>query len=146
MVDNSYEKETEINQINQDDKLDQKGFWRKVKRFAQMAGQQVLEKALILYYVYQSDQIQKRYKVMIVGALGYFITTLDAVPDIMPMVGFADDLGILMAIAGAVASWVSPDIQQKVDDKLAQLFSKESNDQQNNETLEIDEGSKLERK
>tara|TARA_Y100001956_G_scaffold81174_1_gene98042 strand:+ start:738 stop:989 length:252 start_codon:yes stop_codon:yes gene_type:complete len=83
---------------------------------------------------------------MIVGALGYFITTLDAVPDIMPMVGFADDLGILMAIAGAVASWVSPDIQQKVDDKLAQLFSKESNDQQNNETLEIDEGSKLERK
>tara|TARA_Y100001956_G_scaffold81174_1_gene98041 strand:+ start:549 stop:710 length:162 start_codon:yes stop_codon:yes gene_type:complete len=53
MVDNSYEKETEINQINQDDKLDQKGFWRKVKRFAQMAGQQVLEKALILYYVYQ---------------------------------------------------------------------------------------------
>lgn len=97
-------------------------FWKKLSRFAQRAGREVLEKALILFYVSQSDHVPKRVKVMIVGALGYFISTIDAIPDITPMIGFADDLGILVAAVGAIAAWINPSIQAKVERKLKEYF------------------------
>lgn len=38
---------------------------------------------------------------LIVGALVYFISPIDAVPDLLPVVGYSDDLVVL---AGAVAA------------------------------------------
>jgi len=101
-----------------------KRFWRKLARFAAKAGQHVLEKALVLYYVSQSDHLPTRIKAIIFAGLGYFISTIDAIPDFTPLIGFTDDLGVLVAVVGIVASWISPDIQKKVDSKLSQYFSK----------------------
>ena len=45
-------------------------------------------------------------KATIVGALGYFITPLDAIVDLTPVVGYADDLGVLALAIAAVATYV----------------------------------------
>lgn len=97
-------------------------FWRKIGRFGKRAGREVLEKALMLFYVAKSDQVPKRLKAVVVGALAYFISTIDAIPDITPLLGFTDDLGILVAAAGAVAAWIDPEIQAKVEKKLQEFF------------------------
>ncbi len=104
------------------------GFWEKVLRYAKVAGKEVIEKALVLFYVSKSSKTPLWAKTMIAGALGYFITTLDAVPDLVPMVGFADDIGILTAVAALIAKKVSPDVQDKVDSKLEEWFDNESPD------------------
>ena len=103
-----------------------KKFWQKLLHYSKKAGKEVLEKALLLYYVAQSDHVPKSVKALIFGALGYFMSTLDGIPDITPMIGFVDDLGIMAAVLALVASKINPDIQQKVDEKLARFFENEA--------------------
>ena len=50
------------------------------------AGKEVIEKALILYYCLQDDDTPAWAKTTIIGALGYFISPIDAIPDLVPVV------------------------------------------------------------
>ena len=73
-------------------------FWGKVKKYGKKVGSETLEKVLILYYVGIDPLTPAWAKSVIAGALGYFIFPLDAIPDITPVVGYADDLGVLVAV------------------------------------------------
>ena len=97
-------------------------FWSKVKKFALAAGREVIEKALILYYSLGEPDVPKWAKGTIVAALGYFIFPADAIPDITPVVGYADDLGVLVAALAAVAAHVTPEAKRLAAEKLKILF------------------------
>jgi len=99
-------------------------FWEKVKTFALVAGKEVIEKALQLYYTMQAPATPLWAKTVIIGALGYFISPVDAIPDIIPVVGYADDLGVLVAAIATVGTYITDDIKAKAADKLAEWFGK----------------------
>lgn len=101
-------------------------FWHKVVRYAKVAGKEVIEKALLLYYVAISEHTPLWAKALIWSALGYFINSFDAVPDFTPMVGFADDLGILALVIAAIAKYVSPQVKERADNKVKEWFGAES--------------------
>ena len=82
-------------------------FWDKLKNFAKQAGREVVEKALILYYVGIDSNTPAWAKGVIGAALGYFIFPLDAIPDLAPFVGYADDLGAIAVALAAVASCIT---------------------------------------
>lgn len=79
------------------------GFWDKVIHFAKTAGKDVIEKALWLYYAAENPQTPTWAKTVIYGALGYFIFSIDAIPDLTPVVGYADDLGVLASAIATVS-------------------------------------------
>ncbi|MED5500008.1 MAG: DUF1232 domain-containing protein, partial [Pseudomonadota bacterium] len=56
-------------------------FWRKLTRFGKRAGREVVLKALQLYFVLKRPDVPLWAKSTIIGALGYFISPLDAIPD-----------------------------------------------------------------
>ena len=89
------------------------GFQQKLRRFAVKAGRQVVEQALTLYYAMQSPATPKWAKAVIVGALGYFILPLDAIPDLIPGVGFTDDFATLAAAIATVARYVTDEHRRK---------------------------------
>ncbi len=91
----------------------EKGFWDKVRGFASKAGREVLERALQLYFAAQDPKTPGWARTVIYGALGYFIITPDAVPDITPVVGFTDDLGVLAAAIATVAMHITPEVRQR---------------------------------
>lgn len=97
-------------------------FWRKLKRFAASAGREVVEKALQLYYALQSPATPKWAKTVIIGALAYFILPADAIPDILPGVGYADDLGAIAAALSTVHAFITPDMRATAKSKVEQLF------------------------
>jgi uncharacterized membrane protein YkvA (DUF1232 family) len=97
-------------------------FWDKIKNFAKVAGQEVIGKALQLYYALQDSNTPAWAKAVIISALGYFISPIDAVPDITPLVGYADDAGVLTAALATVASYITDDIKQKAKAKLKEWF------------------------
>lgn len=97
-------------------------FWDKTKQFAGLAGKEVIEKALQLFYAAQAPSTPAWAKTAIYGALGYFISPLDAIPDLTPVVGFADDLGVLVAAIATVAIHITPAVKQQASDKLKQWF------------------------
>ena len=99
-----------------------KSFWKKVQRFAGAAGKEVVSKALVLYYCYSDPATPKWIKGIIVGALGYFIAPLDAIPDAIPVVGFADDLGALAAAAAVVMAHINKSHSEAAKKKLAEWF------------------------
>ena len=45
-------------------------------------------------------------KLKIVGAIGYVITTIDAVPDIIPVLGFGDDIGVVAYVIGKLGKLI----------------------------------------
>ena len=98
------------------------GFWGKLKKYAQKAGREVIEKALWLYYGAQDPKTPAWAKTVMISALGYFILPLDAIPDLAPMVGYTDDLGVLAAAIGTVALHISDDTKAKAQEKLDVWF------------------------
>lgn len=97
-------------------------FWSKVKGFASVAGQGVLEPALKLYYAAQDGDTPVWAKAIIVSALGYFISPIDAIPDVTPVVGFADDLGVLVAAVAAVAAHIKSEHVDRARETLRNWF------------------------
>lgn len=112
MSDNSYEKA-----YSEDD------FWSKVKKYAKVAGESVLEPALKMYYAAMDSDTPVWAKGIIFAALGYFISPIDAIPDITPVIGYTDDLGVLVAALAAVASHIKEEHTAKAKETLKQWFS-----------------------
>ena len=77
-------------------------FWKKVTDVAQTAGREAVEGGLKLYYCADDPNTPGWAKGVIAAALGYFIFPLDAIPDILPFVGYADDLGAIVAATAAL--------------------------------------------
>jgi uncharacterized membrane protein YkvA (DUF1232 family) len=98
------------------------GFWDKLKKYAKLAGTEVVEKALLLYYAMQEEKAPAWAKATIAGALGYFIVPLDAIADLTPAVGYADDLGVLALAVAAVATYINEDVRRKTAEKMHNWF------------------------
>lgn len=96
--------------------------WMKLARHALAAGERVIELALQLYYAAESPQTPKWARAVVYGALGYFILPADAVPDVLPLAGYADDLSVLAAAAATIAMRITPEIRARARATMAQWF------------------------
>ncbi len=97
-------------------------FVEKISHIAKRAGAKLIYAALILFYTLSSDRVSIKDKALIIGALGYLISPLDAVPDAIPIAGLTDDLGVLIFVLQKVWTDVDDDIKQKAKDKLSTWF------------------------
>ncbi|MEL3973310.1 YkvA family protein [Rossellomorea oryzaecorticis] len=107
-------------------------FWNKLKKFGVKAGHSVVYTALLLYFVLQKPDVPKKAKMVIIGALGYFILPTDLIPDFAVGVGFTDDLGALGVALLQVAMYIDDDVKAKAKAKLRDWFG------DNVDTSEID--------
>lgn len=103
----------------------EQGFRKKLKKYALTAGREVVEKALLLFYAAQEEKAPKWAKATIAGALGYFIVPLDAIADITPAVGYADDLGVLVLAIAAVTRYINDDVRAKTAARMQAWFGTE---------------------
>jgi uncharacterized membrane protein YkvA (DUF1232 family) len=101
-------------------------FFDKLVTYAKVAGAEVVERALQLYFALQATSTPKWAKITIIGALGYFITPLDAIPDFIPVVGYSDDLGVLALALARVAMCITPEIKAMARAKMKDWFEGES--------------------
>ncbi len=107
-------------------------FWEKVKKYAKKAGSSVIYAVLLLYFTLQKDDVPVTAKATIAAALGYFIFPLDLIPDLTPIIGYADDLGALGIALVQVAMYIDQDIKDQAKEKLKDWFG------DNIDTEEID--------
>lgn len=97
-------------------------FWNKVKKTALNAGKELIEKALILYYTWEDKDTPMWAKTTIIGALGYFISPIDAVPDIVPMIGYGDDLSVIALALTAVGASIKKQHKDAAKTKTDEIF------------------------
>ena len=80
--------------------IEDRRFWRKLRR---AAGHFPLTAELVAgYYAMRDKETPWRHKLILAGAIAYFILPVDAVPDFILPMGYADDAAALLAALGAV--------------------------------------------
>jgi uncharacterized membrane protein YkvA (DUF1232 family) len=83
----------------------EENFWNKVEKVGKKLSFTKDVKALFNYF---SDKSIPWYrKSIVVGALVYFIMPIDSIPDLAPLVGYLDDLGVITAVIKYLGSELS---------------------------------------
>lgn len=100
----------------------EESLWKKIKKFSKTAGATVVYAVLLLFYVMKSKDVTVKTKVSIAAALGYFILPTDAIFDLAPLVGYTDDLGVLIFALSQVSSNITPEIREQARSKLSEWF------------------------
>lgn len=113
--------------INKDSKeyskeYSESSLFDKILKVAKKAGINVIYAALILFYTLQKATTPGWAKTAIIGALGYFISPLDVIPDLTPIAGYSDDLGVLALALATVAMFIDDEVKNKAKDKLRDWF------------------------
>jgi uncharacterized membrane protein YkvA (DUF1232 family) len=100
----------------------EKSLWEKLKKFSKAAGAKVVYAVLLLFYVMNDKKVKIKTKLSIAAALGYFIIPTDAIFDLTPLIGYSDDLGVLLFALSQVSSNITPETEQKARQKLNEWF------------------------
>ncbi|MEN8192197.1 MAG: YkvA family protein [Bacteroidota bacterium] len=103
---------TTFEEINSEEKVKEateiveEKLWIKLEK----AGSKIsFAKDLIALYKYLVDNaVSWHRKAIVVGALIYFIVPIDAIPDLAPLFGYMDDLGVIMATLKFLGSELIP--------------------------------------
>jgi len=96
--------------------------WQKIREFSKSAGATVVYAVLLLYYVMKDKNVSFKTKLSIAAALGYFILPTDAIFDLTPLIGYSDDLGVLLFALTQVSANITPEIREKARRKLSEWF------------------------
>jgi uncharacterized membrane protein YkvA (DUF1232 family) len=95
-------------------------FWKTLSKYARQAGIQTVYAALLLFYAYKRPETPNWAKNIALGALGYLITPIDFLPDLTPIIGYTDDIGVLgfglVTIAGFINDSVKENARKKLND------------------------------
>lgn len=90
-----------------------RNFWTKIKKFA---GKIPFTKdAIAMYYCAVDSKTPLWAKGIAFGALAYFISPVDAIPDALLGLGFTDDAAILAAGIKAIAGQVTDEHMDKAE-------------------------------
>ena len=97
-------------------------FWDKIKNYSLRIGLKGIYFALILYYLLQKNNIPLKEKTLILGALGYLIAPFDFIPDLLPGMGFVDDIGALTVVIKKLSKYIDEDVKYQAKSKLKEWF------------------------
>lgn len=95
-----------------------------LQRILQKGGMRLLYSALLLYYAFKRSDIPAWAKSIIIGVIGYLISPIDSIPDLTPIIGYTDDLGLLSYALVMIAGYVNNDVRDKAKERLSKLTGK----------------------
>ncbi len=94
-------------------------FWRKTQRVA--ARVPFADELLAAYYCAFDRETPLSVKATLLGAIAYFVLPADAVPDVLPVLGFTDDAAVLATTLKLVASSIRQEHRDAAREKLAEF-------------------------
>lgn len=104
-------------ELARDAEMVRRRFWAKAKRLA--AQLPFTEDLVTAYYCAFDRTTPFQVKAALIGALAYFILPYDIVPDILPVLGFADDAAVLGAALRLVSTHIRPEHRDAAREALA---------------------------
>ena len=91
-------------------------FWDKLKR---VAGKVPFAEDLVAAFFCATDpSTPSRVRLILLGAIAYFVFPADAVTDLLPLFGFADDAAVLAAAITQVAGSITEEHKERARNAL----------------------------
>ena len=97
-------------------------FKGKLKRYAGIIGCKGVCLAFQLFYALKNPKLPTWARIRILGALAYLLSFIDAIPDLLPGVGYTDDILVLVAAASTVAFYLDNDVRLKAQVQVQKFF------------------------
>lgn len=97
----------------------QQQFFKKLAEYGKSLGTKTVYSALLLYYAYDRKDTPSWAKKIVVGALGYLIVPMDMAPDLLPGLGYTDDVGVLSFALVTVAAYINKDVRESAQARLS---------------------------
>lgn len=94
----------------------EEGFWPKVRRHARRIP--FLEEAVTAWFCARDPNTPSHVKAAVLAALAYLIVPLDALPDFLPGLGFADDAAMFWAVWRMLSGYVTDEHRRKAAEAL----------------------------
>src|SRR6187401_2579681 len=94
-------------------------FWRKLQGVA--AQIPFAEELLTAYYCAFDRQTPTHVRVALIGALLYFISPFDLIPDMLPIIGLGDDAAVLAGAIKLVWDQIKPEHRDAARAALARM-------------------------
>ena len=107
---------------NKDQEFSEELLINKVKRYAGKIGCKGICVAFQLFFALKNPKLPAWAKIRILGSLAYFISFVDAIPDLLPGVGYTDDILVLIATAATVAFYIDEDVKNKSQIQVKNFF------------------------
>lgn len=79
------------------------------------------EDLLAAWFCARDPATPRRVRMTLLAALGYFVLPIDAIPDIMPLLGFTDDAAVIAAAIAAVAGSITIEHRERAKQALSEL-------------------------
>ncbi len=107
----------EAEKLHQDQARVERDFWQKLRVVARKVP--FIDELVAVYYCAMDPETPGKVKLILFGALAYFVIPLDVVADFMPLFGFADDATVLYAAIRSILPHIKSqhriDAQQALD-------------------------------
>ena len=94
----------------------------KLKKYGKKIGVNTTYYILLLYQMIVSNIVPIADKAIIIAALGYFISPLDIIPDIIIGTGFIDDVSVMLIALRQVVKNITPEIKQQAKERVGKMF------------------------
>lgn len=116
--------EQDFARASADERRVREGFWRKLG--ASAARIPFAEEVTSAYYCALDRKTPLRVRALLFGALAYFLLPTDAMPDLMPALGFTDDAAVLATALNLLAGHISPAHRAAAQAALSRLRTRRS--------------------
>jgi uncharacterized membrane protein YkvA (DUF1232 family) len=103
-------------------------FLKKISKVSGKIGSELLVHLILLYYLVSDKKIPLKTRLIFIAALGYFILPTDLVADIIPGLGFTDDLAFIAYAFSTANDFISPELREKAQQKANSLLNKNSSE------------------
>ena len=103
-------------------KLGKDKLFKKLQKFAREMGVRAVYSTLLLYYTYQQKETPGWARKIVLGAIAYLINPFDAIPDLTPLVGYSDDLGILGFALVTISGYINMEVKINARKKAKEWF------------------------
>ncbi|MGQ3671324.1 YkvA family protein [Xanthobacter sp. TB0136] len=96
-----------------------RGFWKKLQRSATHVP--FAQDAIAAYYAAFDKSTPLKVRAALLGTLAYFIMPVDAIPDVLPIVGYSDDAALLLGTLRMLTDHINPLHHSAAQDALEGL-------------------------
>jgi uncharacterized membrane protein YkvA (DUF1232 family) len=103
-------------------KFTKEGFWNKLSNYALDAGKDVVRSGLKLYFAAVGKNMPVWAQGVAFAALAYFISPVDAIPDVTPVIGYLDDAGVLATAIVSLRAYITAEVTRQANKKLKEWF------------------------
>lgn len=103
-------------------KISERRIIRKIRSAIHSMSSEAINQALTLYYTLRAPGTPIWCRTVILGSLAYFISMIDGIPDLTPVLGYTDDISVMAAAIATVANYITPEIKQKAQEKTTSIF------------------------